>query len=310
MNTVEVRGPVGLALGGGGARGWAHIGVLHELAERGVTIDAWAGTSIGSLVGGFAAAGHLATLEQVLADLDLKRVFLLFAEKKWPRTGLVDGRHIVGLIRKHVGEPTIESLPVPYCAVATDIETGEEVVLDRGDLVTAIRASIAIPGMFTPVAWQGRHLVDGGLVNPLPIRPLRERGARTVIAVNLHADRVAPLARAPITLPEMQEADRLDTSGPGAFRWLEKQKDRIEHAAHRTLRDWLAGAGPSVFTIMGNTVDIMSAHLIRVQMREAPPDLLIEPEVSGIGHMEFHRVEEGIAAGRAAAKAALDRADW
>ncbi|HMO05918.1 MAG TPA: patatin-like phospholipase family protein [Kiritimatiellia bacterium] len=184
---------IGLALGGGGARGWAHLGVLRALADRQVRPAAIAGTSIGSLVGGFAAAGQLDALIAELRGMDLKRVIGLFAERKLPRAGLVDGRHVIALIREHLGNPVIESLALPFYAVATDAESGAEVVLDRGDLVTAIRASISIPGMFSPVPWQGRYLVDGGLVNPLPVSVLAaRRDLDAVIAVNLHGDGLTP----------------------------------------------------------------------------------------------------------------------
>ena len=302
---------VGLALGGGGARGWAHIGVLRALAERNIEIHAYAGTSIGSLVGGFAAAGKLPALESVLASMDLKRIIHLFAEKKLPRSGLVDGRHIVKLIREQLGFPEIESLPVPFAAVATDAENGREVVLDRGDLVSAIRASIAIPGMFTPVKWNGRYLVDGGLVNPLPVNVLKSRGYDVIIAVNLHGDGMTPFVREkPEVKPEREKrASRRSVTAPEkSLRWLEQQKEKLEQTARTTMQRWLSITdGPNIFQVMANTVDIVSAQLTTIQLREVPPDLLIEPKVGAIGHMEFARIDEGIAAGYAAAVPVLDR---
>jgi len=302
---------VGLVLGGGGARGWAHIGVLKALAERNIQIHAYAGTSIGSLVGGFAAAGKLSALETLVGDIDLKRIIQLFAEKKLPRSGLVDGRHIVELIREQLGHPEIQKLPVPYAAVATDAETGAEVVLDQGDLVVAIRASIAIPGMFTPVYVNGRYLIDGGLVNPLPVSVMKRRGLDVIMAVNLHGDGLKPLAaeqKTPVLRKEKRLSRRALSSPEKTLRWLEDQKDKLEVTARTTMQRWMSKTeGPNIFQIMTNTVDIVSAHLTTLQLRDDPPDVLIEPKVGGIGHLEFNRVAEGIAAGYKAAIPVLDK---
>jgi len=305
---------VGLALGSGGARGWAHLGVLKALSERRIRVDAIAGASIGALVGGFAAAGQVPVLEQLLREMDLKRVIYLFAGKTLPRSGLVDGRKIVELIRHHVGSTEIRDLVIPFCAVATDLGTGDEVVMNKGDVVTAIRASISIPGVFTPVKHDGRYLVDGGLVNPLPVSCLRRMGCERIIAVNLHGGPPPPLDRPVITIPfHPPDPKGLSTGSTAAktFEWLERQKDKVESVAHETLHRWLTKSRePSVFAVMGNTVDIVSAGLIKHSLMQDPPEILIEPEVQSIGHMEFHRVEEGMAAGYDAACRALDAAKW
>jgi len=313
MNPATRDDGVGLALGGGGARGWAHLGVLRALAENNIRITAYAGTSIGALVGGFAAAGKIRELEKVLEELDLKQVIYLFAEKKLPKSGLVDGRKIVELIRKHVGHPDIQHLPVTYCAVATDIENGEEMVFDKGDLVTAIRASIAIPGVFSPVNDNGRYLLDGGLVNPLPVSVLRDRGIKRIIAVNLHGESPPPISRQPIALPvksSRRKNEAVEDQSMASV-WLEKQKEKIGQTAHDTIQHWLKkSAGPNLFTILGNTVDIVSIRLTAISLQQYPPDLLIEPKVGSLGHMEFYRVEEGIAAGYEAAMKALKSVSW
>jgi len=313
MKKVAHAPRIGLALGGGGARGWAHIGVLKALAERKITIHAYSGTSIGSLVGGFAAAGKLADLEEILAGLDMKRIIQLFAEKKLPRAGLLDGRHIVKLIRRHLGNSDISVLPSSYCAVATDIESGAEIVMSQGDLVTAIRASIAIPGIFTPMKRDGRHLVDGGLVNPLPIRPLKEIGVDKIIAVNLHGDGIAPLNRPllknPVKSVNAQKYFPVDSVSEKTKIWLEKQKTKVGLVAQETIQRWLAKtSGPSMFNVMANSIDIISAQITMTTIKQYPPDILIQPKVGDIGHMEFFRVEEGVKAGYDAAIAALDSA--
>ena len=178
---------VGVALGGGGARGWAHIGVLRALEERGLDITCVAGTSIGALVGGVYASGQLDRLERLALSLDWRRVMYYFLEFSLPRSGLVDGQRIVETLEDHVSALTVDGLPMPYAAVATDIYSGQEVRLDGGNLVQAIRASIAIPGMFTPVERDGKVLADGGLSNPLPVNVVRDLGAEVVIAVDITA---------------------------------------------------------------------------------------------------------------------------
>jgi NTE family protein len=278
-----------------------HDSALPSAALRPAAI---AGTSIGSLVGGFAAAGRLDALVAELRGMDLKRVIGLFAERKLPRAGLVDGRHVIDLIREHLGNPVIEELPIPFAAVATDAENGAEVVLDRGDLVTAIRASISIPGMFSPVLWQGHYLVDGGLVNPLPVSVLAARGdLDAVVAVNLHGDGLTPFGREP-----GPSSVRGRFPAGSTLHWLDRQKEKLETTARSAMKRWLAGAdGPNIFQVMTHTVDIVSARLTTVCLRATPPSLLIEPRVGGIGHLEFHRVEEAVDAGYAAASAALER---
>lgn len=308
MSRITQKPRIGLALGGGGARGWAHLGVLRALQERNVEIHAFAGTSIGSLVGGFAAAGRTDELEKLLASLDFKKILYLFAEKKIPKSGLVDGRKIIDLIRRHVGSPLIQDMPVPYCAVAADIDNGDEVVIRHGDLVSAIRASISIPGVFSPVKWEGRYLVDGGLVDPLPIEPVRSLGAVKVIAVNLHGGGLRPVTRQSFSLgATKRNAEGEEPDSGSAMEWLSRKKEKLEQSAADNIERWLSKSSePSLFTVLGNTVDVVSTRLTKLSLERNGPDILIEPAIGNIGHMEFHRYEEGVAAGYAAAMEALD----
>ncbi|MBW1955612.1 MAG: efflux RND transporter periplasmic adaptor subunit, partial [Deltaproteobacteria bacterium] len=178
---------IGLALGSGSARGWSHIGVLRALAEAEIKIRYVAGTSIGSLVGAACALNKMDVLEDFARQLDWKQI-VSFLDVTFPRSGLIDGKKISDFFRSHVREMNIEELPLRYCAVATDLATGREVVLNKGDLIEAIRASISVPGIFTPVKKKGRFLVDGGLVNPVPVSAVRKMGADYVIAVDLNHD--------------------------------------------------------------------------------------------------------------------------
>jgi NTE family protein len=181
---------VGLALGSGSARGLAHIGVLRAIEEAGIEIDVIAGTSMGALIGAIFAAGKLDGLATRFLDFDWKGIISLL-DPVFPRSGLIDGQKIADLVRAHVSAASIEDLPIPFRAVATCIMSGEEVVCGAGDLIEAVRASISVPGIFTPMRSNGRILVDGGLVNPVPVSVVRAMGADLVIAVDLNHDIVA-----------------------------------------------------------------------------------------------------------------------
>jgi NTE family protein len=196
INTFHKKIPqarVGLALGSGSARGWAHIGVIRALAESGVRVDYIAGTSIGAIVGAVYASGKIDSLENVILQLDWKKIVYFF-DVVFPKSGLIDGNKVADFIRSYVGEMNIEDLPIPFCAVSTDLATGNEVVIKEGDIIEAIRASISVPGIFTPVKKDDMTLVDGGLVNPVPVCVAREMVADFVIAVDLNHDIVSKKA--------------------------------------------------------------------------------------------------------------------
>ena len=183
---MEAKRPkIGLALGGGGPRGLAHIGVLKVIEENGIPIDCVAGASMGALIGAVYAAGvETERLEEIALNMDLKQTALMLAPTI-ARSGLIEGGRVREFIKSFVGDANIEELKIPFAAVATDINTGEEMVIDRGSVAEAVRASISVPGIFTPVRLGERFLVDGGLVNPVPISVVREMGAEAVMAVNV-----------------------------------------------------------------------------------------------------------------------------
>ncbi|MBW2610496.1 MAG: patatin-like phospholipase family protein, partial [Deltaproteobacteria bacterium] len=178
---------IGLALGSGSSRGWAHIGVIKALTEAGIHIDYVAGTSIGAVVGSVYASGRIATLEDVALQLDWKKVVNLL-DIVFPKSGIIDGNKITEFIREQVKTKTIEELPLPFAAVSTDLATGREVVIREGDIIEAVRASASVPGVLTPISRAGMFLLDGGLVNPVPVSVVREMGADFVIAVDLNHD--------------------------------------------------------------------------------------------------------------------------
>jgi len=178
---------IGLALGSGSARGLAHIGVIQALEEADIKVDVIAGTSIGALIGAVYASDSLDSLESTFQELDWMKIASFF-DVVFPRSGLIDGAKVSGLVRTHIHVDRIEALPRRFASLATDIFTGEEVIISSGDVIEAVRASISVPGIFTPVRSNGRILVDGGLVNPVPVSVARSMGADIVIAVDLNHD--------------------------------------------------------------------------------------------------------------------------
>lgn len=299
---------IGLALGAGAARGCAHFGVIHALREAGLEPDIIAGTSIGSLIGGVMAAGNLGRLEQAVLRMDLREIIYYFVEVSFPRSGLIDGRRVTEFISEFVEDRRIEDLAQPFRAVATEVVTGEEVVLDRGPLIEAIRASIAIPGIFTPVAKDGQVLVDGGLVNPVPVSVARAMGADYIIAVDVNHDRVGRRKRAEGDKASMRPARKEPESDwQRSFRaaW-QTQWDVLDQTLKNRIRRWMKPNDvPNIFDIIGNTVRIMEAQISTAMLRADAPDVVIRPDVGHISFMEFNRAEEAMDLGYRAAIEAL-----
>ena len=305
---------VGLALGSGGARGWAHLGVLQALREKGIEVDVVAGTSMGAVVGAFLAAGRENVLRELAQDLDWKRLRPFFWEVSLSRSGLTDGRKLLEEFRKMLGLREFRELDLPFRAVATDLHTGGEVVLSSGNLLQAVRASISMPGLFSPVPVGKRFLLDGGLVNPVPVSVARAMGAQTVVAVDVSQGIVAE------RMPEVRKGKELEpTRGPlalpkptaaeekgGATRLLDGFRAEIEKKVNR-LRAAAADAAarPAVTDVLVQSVRIAEARIALARRQAEPPDILIEPPVGGIGTLEFHRAQDAIAAGYAAALKAL-----
>ncbi len=287
---------IGLALGGGAARGWAHIGVLKALRELGIVPDIIAGTSIGAVVGGCYAAGHLDSLEGFALELTRRRVFG-YLDFNLSGTGLINGQRLVERLDKHLGERAIEDLDVRFTAVATEIGSGHEIWLSRGKLVEAVRASYAIPGIFRPVKVNGRWLFDGALVNPIPVSVCRAFGARYVIAVNLNSD---VCGRGTI-VPHLDAGDAgdLDVDEPQPV----KGKNGV--AVRRLLQRQIFGRGeetPGISTVMVDAFNIVQDRIARSRLAGDPPDALISPRLGGVGLFDFHRAEELVALGAAAVR--------
>lgn len=290
---------VGLALGGGSARGWAHIGVIAELEEIGIHVDLVAGTSIGALVGAAYAAGQLGPFEQWARGLTRKNVFSLMDFQLGG--GMLKGARLMEFFRSHFHDSRIEDLPLPFGACATALQTGAEVWLRSGPVLDAVRASIALPALFAPVHHQGRLLVDGGLVNPVPVSLARAMEADIVIAVDLASDIIGRNLRSP-PAPESNGQDWLRRLQAGVSQLLPTS------SAPSSLPSPAQAALPSMLSVVTTSIDIMQVRISRSRMAGDPPDALIRPRLAHIGVLEFHRAGAAIEAGRRAvqdAKASL-----
>jgi NTE family protein len=285
---------IGIALGSGAARGWSHIGVLQELQARNIPIDVVAGASIGAVVGGCFAGGRLAALETFARSLTKRRVFSLM-DVTFSGAGMLSGGKLRDELARELAGRRIETLPLTFGAVATEIGTGHEVWLRRGDLVEAIRASYAMPGIFEPLRVDHRWLFDGALVNPVPVTLCRAMGAELVIAVNLVGDtsyRGALIADAQMDVDDAGKGE--DKSAANTARQLRRQFGRGANGA------------PGIAATMLDAFNITQDRIARSRLAGDPPDVLINARLSKIGLFEFHRADELIAIGREAARRALN----
>jgi NTE family protein len=285
---------VGIALGSGVARGWAHIGVLRALKRLGVIPDVVCGTSVGALIGGVYLAGRLDELEEWARQLNKLRLSRLF-DLQLGHGGLIAGRRIVEILHPELRECVIEHLPGRFACVTTELGTGHEIWLQEGNLLDALRASYALPGLFPPVRIDGRWLIDGALVNPVPVSVCRALGARLVIAVNLNSDAFGKSAADPVGEANRDSADeQAIVSGlrglPGAA--LVRQLFSRRNDA------------PSMLSVMASSLNIVQDRLTRSRLAGDPPDITIAPRLGTIGLLQFDRAAESIAAGEEAVQEA------
>jgi NTE family protein len=301
-----------LALGGGVARGWAHIGVLRTLLQAGIVPDMVAGTSIGAIVGGCYLAGRLAEIEDWARSVNRLRA-VGYLDFRVGKASLIGGERLARELDRHLGRRRIEDLPAPFVAVATDLVTGHEVWLRRGRMVDILRASFAVPGVFPPMQMDGRWLVDGALVNPIPVSVCVAAGARMVIGVNVNGE-IGRRVRKPGTILQ-QSATAFDEDAV-----VEAAISAEREQRGRTGLGGLGGLGlsglmrqvfrrdpntPSLLGVMVSSLGIVLDRATRARLAADPPDIQITPRVGHIGLAEFDRAEELIARGQQAAEAAI-----
>ena len=299
---------IGLALGAGSARGWAHIGVLRELADHGIHPDVVAGTSIGAVVGAAYAAGKLDTLESFARSLNRRRVFTLM-DLSFHGTGLIAGARLKRRLNRDLAGLSIEGLPIPFAAVAAEMATGREVVMSEGDLVEAIRASYALPGIFEPLLIGGRWIFDGALANPVPVSVCRSLGADIVIAVNLSAD-IGSRSGGEADLGPTVDAELDDlvsaVVSEGVAAPLETKKTRRRIFARRQLFTKRAdGGAPGIASVMMDAFAISQDHISRARLAADPPDVAINARLTTCASFDFHRAAQLIDFGRLAAQRAM-----
>ena len=298
-----------LVLGSGAARGWAHIGVIHELEERGIKPDLVVGASVGAIVGGAYASGNLPDFEEWISGL--RRVDIIrLLDARMTGGGFLQGNSLMKAIEKRIGDPRIEDLDIPFACVATELGTGREVWLREGSLLDACRASIALPGLFAPSRYDPERLmVDGGVVNPVPVSLARAMGGDLVIAVNLNGDLIgrhffihgeedATDEDSERELAEIEEKDSV------IARWAAKMKAgfgvRLDSYISSLRRK--ESPDPGLFDVIAGAIDIMQDRITRSRMAGEPPDVLITPRLSHIGLMDFDRAAESIPEGREAVR--------
>ncbi|MBN1881652.1 MAG: patatin-like phospholipase family protein [Deltaproteobacteria bacterium] len=292
---------VGLALGSGAARGLTHLGVISVLKRIGVEIACISGTSIGALVGAFFAAGKIDELDKIAAGLSFRESLKLI-DPVIPRSGLIEGKRIETFLRTHLGDVAVQELPIPFACVAADFRTGAEVVLDTGDLVRSVRASISIPGIFRPVHHRDMFLVDGGIVNPVPVEVVRRLGAEFIIAVDI-------CPRLPETC--LVTSHLMD---PGINKGAAEPPEPPESGPHETDDRLSAQASkpatfPTVFEIIDTSIGVMESIISRDRLAAEKPDVIITPNLDELGRFDFHKHEVGVREGSRAAWAALSEFD-
>ncbi|AUT68719.1 MULTISPECIES: patatin-like phospholipase family protein [Paraburkholderia] len=328
---------IGLVLGGGAARGWAHIGAIRALHDAGIKPDLVAGTSIGALVGAVYANGDLDWLEEWVTGLTWQSVVRLLDLRF--SGGLLGGRKVIQVFANRFNGREISQLQMPFAAVATELDSGRETWLQDGGVVDAVRASIAIPGIFTPVLHEGVWLVDGGLSNPVPVSAARGMRADCVIAVDLNNDILngRDFGGAVVDLPPMPTEESIEavieraveeseplpldpdapppaiaTPAPPVLlrrngkpfpNWLQPSPE--QHSRDVRVAPAPSARVPSMLSSIAQSIDIMQVRITRSRLAGEPADILIQPRLAGMGIFDFHRAEPAIAEGRAAVEAML-----
>ena len=289
---------IGLALGSGLARGFAHIGALRALNRHGIKPTIVAGTSIGSLVGGCYLAGKLDEFEEWALALNRRKVFT-YLDFRVRSAGLIGGSRLIKMLEEHFSDMIVEDLPHPFISIAADLVTGHEVWLRKGNLIDAMRASFALPGVFPPVEISQRKLVDGALVNPVPVSPCQALGARLTIAVDLNADLIGKAAKPGQSYQTILGFDIFNDKDVAP----EEQKMFSSSMTKRIFRR--EDNSPSLFGVMVSALTIIQDRVTRSRLAGDPPDVHIKPRIGHIGLMEFEKAKEMIEEGEAAVERSM-----
>lgn len=292
---------IGLALGCGAARGWGHIGVIRALARHGIRPQVLCGSSMGALIGAAYAGDHLEGLADWAGKLSNRQVLMLM-DFSLTSGGLIQGGRLMEELAAFVPEVEIESLPLTFAAVATDLDDGRELWLRDGSLPQAVRASMALPGLFAPVCRDGRWLLDGGMVNPVPVSVCRALGAEVVIGVNMNSGVAGRRAR----FAGRETRLSLDLPQNDLFRRVSEGFAPLRQRMQEWLPEEEKGPRrPNMFEVMAGAIDIMEDRLTRNRLAGDPPELLLEPRLGHMGLMEFDRAAEAMEEGETAVELAV-----
>jgi NTE family protein len=299
MKAHQHRPTIGLALGSGSARGWSHIGVIQELEAMGIRPQVVAGTSIGALVGAVYVAGQLDDLADWVRKLTVRDVVGLMDFTF--SGGVVRGEKLFGSFNERHDNPNIEDLDQRYVSVCTEMKTGREIWITRGPVLTAARASCALPGVFSPVKHEDRWMLDGGLVNPVPVSAARALGADVVIAVNLNTQLVgAHLSRASRQLVE-KEVDAEAAAEEAASPSEAKARIRQSRGFWQRVIGYFESSDPEhpgLFDVVASSINIMQDRITRSRMAGDPPEVTLIPLLEDYALMDFHRADQAIEEGR------------
>jgi len=292
---------VGIALGSGAAKGWAHIGVLNGLAAMGIKPDKVAGCSVGALVGAAYAHDHLPELEEWVRSFSSWDVLGLM-DIRWRKGGLIGGDKVFDVLQARIGDVNIENLNRPFAAVATDLYSGQEIWFTEGDLRQAVRASCSMPGILAPVRHGDRWLVDGAVVKPVPVSVSRAMGVDVVIAVDLYGYHSGRIQVLPVSMTSQKNVEaEMDMSARQETGFMDLFARGRDYVSNLTDKFSLGTkSNPGMIAVMSQSMGILEQRHKRARLMGDPPDICIVPEVGNIGTMEFHRADEAIAAGEAA----------
>ncbi|MFV9473835.1 patatin-like phospholipase RssA [Advenella sp. RU8] len=299
QHPIHKKPKIGLILGSGSARGWSHIGVIQALEEAGIKPDIICGTSIGALVGAAYAAGEIDVFTKWVLDLKIGNV-LSFMDVHL-NGGFLKGEKIMNFFKDHFMDRNIEDLNLPFGSVATSLTTGNEIWIREGSTVDAVRASLALPGLFTPFIRDQEILVDGGLVNPVPVSLARAMGADFLIAVDLNSDLIGRYFYNP-PAPAF-------SFGNNVPEWLRKLQQNFGKPANLQEGTPLPLKTPSLLDVIASSVNIMQAQITRSRMAGEPPHIIIAPQLAHLSLLDFHRAAEAIEEGRRAVEICLPALD-
>jgi NTE family protein len=321
MQNESSRPKVGLALGSGASRALAHIGVIDAVEEAGIPIDYIAGSSMGALIGAAYASGGLEKLRSEALKMDW-RTFTTYLDLNFPQQGLLEGDKLIKLIEFLLPCETFEELHIPLCVTATNLSNGEEIDFEEGDLIEAIRASTSLPGIFNPCKIDGMHLVDGGMINPVPVDVVRNMGADIIIAVDLNNDiitrngrqkRFKVLSRGKDQKPHIAKSE--ESKSEEDQRWMPTTFEQTYRSLRNSMDNLFTGSEndgeeewePNIFDVIANSINIMEYHITQSKLMEDQPDILVQPQLGHLNLFDFEEADNTIEEGYNVARTQIEQ---